>query len=185
MSYPLHIVKDLKLCSLMEGNRDFVNNPKYKQQRLLALKGQNPCAIVISCSDSRLPPEIVFQQLNLGDIFVIRTAGGTLSQCDLDSIKYAVEILKTHSIIILGHSGCGAVQAVWNNLFHTDEKDEEDHNPNNVQKSFPCIYKYVKPSCTKHSKLTNEQNINVSVKNNVVNTNKYLVKKLNKSGHYP
>ena len=72
--------------------------------------GQNPRAIVLSCSDSRVPPELVFDQ-KLGEIFTVRTAGETLSPEVIASIEYAVAKLGSHLIVVMGHTNCGAVKA--------------------------------------------------------------------------
>lgn len=73
-------------------------------------KGQNPHTIVLSCSDSRVPPEVVFDQ-KLGEIFVVRTAGETLDSTSIASIEYAVEHLGARLLLVMGHSQCGAVKA--------------------------------------------------------------------------
>jgi carbonic anhydrase len=78
------------------------------RQRLLA--GQKPHAIVLSCSDSRVPPEIVFDQA-LGEIFVVRVAGEALDSSVIASIEYAVEHFDTHLLVVMGHTQCGAVEA--------------------------------------------------------------------------
>jgi len=73
-------------------------------------KDQKPFAVVVGCSDSRVPPELVFD-VSLGDIFVERTAGEVVDAVALGSIEYAVEHLGTHLIVVLGHQRCGAVSA--------------------------------------------------------------------------
>lgn len=73
-------------------------------------KGQNPFAVIVGCSDSRIPPEIIFDQ-GLGDLFVIRTAGHVVDDIALGSIEYAVEHLNVPLIVVLGHEKCGAVNA--------------------------------------------------------------------------
>jgi carbonic anhydrase len=100
---------------LLEGNKRFVSENLSKkdfslEKRKELLKGQKPYAVVVGCSDSRVPPEIIFDQ-GLGDIFVIRVAGNVLDRASLGSIEYAVEHLKTPLIVILGHTRCGAVHA--------------------------------------------------------------------------
>lgn len=72
--------------------------------------GQTPHSIILSCSDSRVPPELVFDQ-KLGEIFVIRTAGESLDNAALASIEYAVEHLGSQLIVVMGHTSCGAVKA--------------------------------------------------------------------------
>lgn len=78
-------------------------------------KGQKPHAIVVSCSDSRVPPEVVFDQ-KLGEIFVIRTAGQSLDFAGIASIEYAVSHLGTNLIVVMGHESCGAVKAALGTL---------------------------------------------------------------------
>ena len=72
--------------------------------------GQHPFAAVLSCADSRVPPEVLFDQ-GLGDLFVVRSAGQVLDQAVLGSIQYGVEHLTTPLLVVLGHSECGAVKA--------------------------------------------------------------------------
>lgn len=76
-------------------------------------KGQHPFAVVISCSDSRVPPELVFDQ-GFGDIFSIRTAGNVIGDYELGSVEYAVEHLQCKLVLVLGHQGCGAVESYLN-----------------------------------------------------------------------
>lgn len=103
------------LQKLEEGNKRFVSgrpmHPDETLERLRELKkGQHPFAIVVSCSDSRVPSELVFDQ-GLGDIFSIRTAGNVIGDYELGSIEYAVEHLDCKLIVVMGHKGCGAVKA--------------------------------------------------------------------------
>ncbi len=74
--------------------------------------GQKPHTIIISCSDSRTPPEIVFDQ-KLGEIFVVRTAGQALDPNAIASVEYAVEHLGARNVVVMGHTQCGAVKAAW------------------------------------------------------------------------
>jgi carbonic anhydrase len=76
----------------------------------LAGEGQFPIAVVVSCSDSRVPPEIVFDQ-GLGDLFIVRTAGEVVDAIALGSVEYAIEHLGVKLIVVLGHEDCGAVRA--------------------------------------------------------------------------
>lgn len=107
------------LETLLEGNERFNQgksiHPDESIDYLSNLKkGQHPVAVVISCSDSRVPPELVFDQ-GLGKIFSIRTAGNVIGDYELGSIEYAVEHLKCNLIIVLGHENCGAVDAFIHN----------------------------------------------------------------------
>lgn len=100
---------------LMEGNKRFVSGTlsqkegcQAKRQELVA--GQRPAAIVVTCSDSRVAPEVVFDQF-LGDIFVVRVAGNVLDPVGLGSVEYAAEHLHAPLLVIMGHDKCGAVSA--------------------------------------------------------------------------
>ena len=106
---------DDPLTLLKKGNQRFVLNTPLNAhkdaERLQELvQGQNPRAVIVSCSDSRIPPEIVFDQ-GLGDLFVIRTAGNVIGDYELGSVEYAAAVLQTKLIVVLGHSSCGAVNA--------------------------------------------------------------------------
>ena len=81
-----------------------------EKRRSELAKTQHPFAVVVSCSDSRVPPEIVFDQ-GLGDLFICRVAGNVINDENLGSIEYAVDHLGCHLILVLGHQRCGAVQA--------------------------------------------------------------------------
>ncbi len=103
------------LEKLLNGNSRYAEqhpiHPDQTLERLRDLKkGQRPFAVVVSCSDSRVPPELIFDQ-GLGDLFVIRTAGNVIGDYELGSIEYAVEHLKTSLVMVLGHENCGAVSA--------------------------------------------------------------------------
>jgi carbonic anhydrase len=103
------------LDNLKTGNERFVSgrpvHPDETLNRIRELKkGQNPFVVVVSCSDSRLPPELIFDQ-GLGDVFSIRTAGNVIGDYELGSIEYAVEHLHCKLIVVLGHENCGAIQA--------------------------------------------------------------------------
>lgn len=105
---------DEALELLKAGNHRFVaGNPHSESYRphLAALAdGQNPFAIVLGCSDSRVPIETVFDR-RPGEVFVVRVAGNFINDDNLGSIEYAVEVLKATLIVVLGHSNCGAVTA--------------------------------------------------------------------------
>jgi carbonic anhydrase len=80
------------------------------KRRVELAKSQHPFAIILSCSDSRVPPELVFDE-GLGDLFIVRVAGNVLNDEGLGSIEYAVDILGARLIVVLGHQSCGAVDA--------------------------------------------------------------------------
>jgi len=110
------ISSEAALKMLMEGNKQFVSgiakhpNLDAKRRQETAEKGQKPFAVVLACSDSRVPVEIVFDQ-GIGDIFTVRNAGNVASQTDIGSVEYAVDHLGSPLVLVMGHSGCGAVTA--------------------------------------------------------------------------
>ena len=100
---------------LKSGNARFVSGALTSKDDYAALReelsaGQHPFAVVLCCSDSRVAPEIIFDQ-KLGDLFVIRNAGNIVDEEVLGSIEYAVEHLETPLVVVMGHSACGAVTA--------------------------------------------------------------------------
>lgn len=105
---------------LNNGNTRFVKHRLRKDGQSSAdiaklSKGQAPHAVVLSCSDSRVPPEIVFDQ-KLGELFTVRTAGETLAANAVGSIEYAAEHLGSRLIVVMGHTSCGAVKAAFSTL---------------------------------------------------------------------
>ena len=106
---------DQALAKLKEGNERFVADPaacfeKLAERRREIALGQAPFAAVVACSDSRVPPELLFGR-GLGELFIIRDAGNTVDTVGLGSIQYAVEHLGVPLLVVLGHRRCGAVQA--------------------------------------------------------------------------
>ena len=99
----------------MSGNEKYLSgsikpNVSASLRKDLATNGQHPYAIVITCSDSRVPAELIFDS-SLGDIFVIRTAGNVVSDFEIGSVEYGAEHLGSPLILVLGHTNCGAVTA--------------------------------------------------------------------------
>ncbi|MEU7526994.1 carbonic anhydrase [Saccharothrix sp. NPDC042600] len=100
---------------LAEGNRRFVSGHQTHPHESLKwreslVKGQHPFACVVGCADSRVPPELVFDE-GFGDLFTIRAAGEVLDNSVLGSVEYAVEHLEVPLVVVLGHASCGAVSA--------------------------------------------------------------------------
>ena len=109
------ITPELALQQLMEGNLRYAqgnaSHPHQSLERRAELvSGQHPFAVILGCSDSRIPPELIFDQ-GLGDVFVIRTAGEVVDNASLASIEYAVDHLGVPLVMVLGHDSCGAVTA--------------------------------------------------------------------------
>ena len=111
-----NVTPDKAITLLKEGNERFVAgksiqpNLEKKQMEETALKGQHPFATIISCSDSRVPVEHIFDR-GLGDLFVVRVAGNVMGVDEVATVEYAYEHLHTPVIVVLGHTHCGAVTA--------------------------------------------------------------------------
>jgi carbonic anhydrase len=118
------------LQRLREGNRryttDFLDPQSdiSSHRRQALVEGQDPFAVILGCSDSRVPAEIVFDQ-GLGDLFVIRVAGNLACTSQVGSVEFAAEILGTPLAVVLGHTGCGAIAATLDTLrTHRDPPSE-------------------------------------------------------------
>jgi carbonic anhydrase len=116
------------LQRLIEGNERFVRRKTIhriiSEEAFASLReGQRPLATILGCSDSRVPPELVFDQ-NFGDLFVIRLAGNVIAPGVAGSIQYAHRQLGTSLLVVLGHEGCGAVKATLAAKFHRTKHPE-------------------------------------------------------------
>ena len=116
---------------LLEGNRRFVSDVRgsaalvTQTRRSELAEGQEPFAIILGCSDSRVPAEIVFDQ-GLGDLFVIRVAGNIVASSQIGSVEFAAERFGTPLVVVLGHSRCGAVLATLEELMRPREKQSRN-----------------------------------------------------------
>ena len=113
---PTSLTPDEALGKLKEGNARFVKSPELcalglTKRREEVAKGQAPWATILACADSRVPPELIFGGLNLGELFVCRNAGNTADTDVLGTIEYGGEHLGSPLIVVVGHSNCGAVKA--------------------------------------------------------------------------
>lgn len=100
---------------LQQGNKRYVNSTTachedWTAKRAALVAKQKPFAVIVACSDSRVPPEIVFDQ-SLGDLFIVRVAGNVVDDFAIGSIEYGVSVLGAELILVLGHANCGAVDA--------------------------------------------------------------------------
>ena len=115
--------KESPIQSLIDGNQRFVEKLAHDKEShdkfLKNQNGQNPQAIIITCSDSRIPPSVLFQK-EIGDLFTIRTAGNIVGDLEMASIEYAVAHLHTPLIVVMGHTHCGAISA----FVHHEEAPE-------------------------------------------------------------
>ncbi|MBS2003658.1 MAG: carbonic anhydrase [Cyanobacteria bacterium SZAS LIN-5] len=114
------VTPDAAIKALQNGNARYVSgkskHPRIdpERRRATALEGQTPISAILGCADSRVPPEIIFDQ-GFADLFVVRVAGNVCAVPELASIEYAVAVLKVPSIVVLGHTKCGAVDAAIKN----------------------------------------------------------------------
>jgi carbonic anhydrase len=111
---------------LKAGNERFVNGEAHfptLQKEILAdlVHGQQPYATILGCSDSRVPPEVVFDA-HLGELFVVRVAGNVLGPSIFGTLQYAGAHLRTPLFVVMGHEGCGAVKAAIASKFHGAEQ---------------------------------------------------------------
>lgn len=116
---------------LREGNRRFAQDHPERSalddrtRRSEVVAGQEPIAIILGCSDSRVPAEIIFDQ-GVGDLFVIRVAGNIVAPSQVGSVEFAAERFGTRLVVVVGHSGCGAVLATLEEL----ERPTQGRSPN-------------------------------------------------------
>jgi carbonic anhydrase len=107
------VAPDKALQQLLDGNQRYVSNTAQHPDQRPSADDQHPIAAILSCSDSRVPPEIIFDQ-GVGTIFVSRVAGNTYNNLVLESLAYSVTNLGVRLIVVMGHDQCGAVKAAIN-----------------------------------------------------------------------
>ena len=131
---------DAALKRLMEGNARYVQGVSrrhdFKHEREALVGGQNPYAAILSCADSRIAPEYAFDS-GRGDLFVCRVAGNFANDDTIASMEYAVAVLNTPLILVLGHDRCGAVDATIKSL--KDDKPLPGHIPSLVAAIAPAV----------------------------------------------
>jgi len=113
---PRRLTADQALAALKEGNARYLANPQVcvadlASQRTKLANSQAPWAVIVGCSDSRVPPELLFGGLGLGQLFVARNAGNMVDTATMGTIEYGVEHLGAQLVVVLGHERCGAVAA--------------------------------------------------------------------------
>ena len=153
---PAQIPTDQIWNELASGNRRFVEG-KSEPRDLVArrkelAKTQHPRVAVLSCADSRVPPEFVFDE-GLGDLFVVRSAGENADALAVGSLEYAVEHLGTVVIVVMGHQSCGAVKAACSG--------EKAGSPN-----LEAVVTPIAPSCTKIDK-SKPDTLDLAIRNHV------------------
>jgi carbonic anhydrase len=138
------IKADEALKRLRDGNQRFTSNlralePLFSHtRREELLSGQAPFAIILGCSDSRVPAEIVFDQ-GLGDLFVIRVAGNIVAPSQIGSVEFAVSQFGTRLVVVLGHSQCGAICATIDELTNKDTSSSSENIRAIVERVKPSI----------------------------------------------
>lgn len=151
------------LNRLLKGNTRYTNDalehPSRDQMRRQAVAAsQSPFAIIVGCADSRVPPEVVFDQ-GLGDLFVVRVAGNVIGPLELDSIDYAALYLRSVIILVMGHENCGAVNAVVSN--HTQDIES--------------VAKLIQPSVQEAKKNSKKNILEASIKANACRMRNFLI----------
>ena len=154
------------LIRLQEGNQRFVEgkstrNTNYTQRRNELVDGQTPFAIILGCSDSRVPTEIVFDQ-GLGDLFVIRIAGNIVAPSQIGSIEFAVETFQTPLVVVLGHTHCGAVAATLNQI-----RQPQASRSQHLRSIVECIRPAVEPLSEIRTNLAYERLLERAIRSNV------------------
>lgn len=144
-----------ELDLLLEGNSRFMKKFSLDDLRELA-KGQKPYAVIVACSDSRVPPEVIFDEQRLGRLFVVRVAGNVAQEPSVQgSVEYAVEHLGARLLVVLGHTGCGAVSASF-------EKE--------LSGEVAKLVKFIRPAAEASLETTDpEERMRIAVKKNVEN----------------
>ncbi len=154
------------LVRLKEGNQRFVEgkstrNTNYTQRRNELVDGQTPFAIILGCSDSRVPTEIIFDQ-GLGDLFVIRIAGNIVAPSQIGSIEFAVETFQTPLVVVLGHTHCGAVAATLNQI-----RQPQASRSQHLRSIVECIRPAVEPLSEIRTNLAYERLLERAIRSNV------------------
>jgi carbonic anhydrase len=138
------------LVRLQEGNRRFASQVRSHEslaseaRRVELAAGQEPFAIILGCSDSRVPAEIIFDQ-GLGDLFVIRVAGNIVAPSQIGSVEFAAEQFGTRLVVVLGHSHCGAIAATIDQLLRPT-----GNHSKNIHSIVDRIRPSVEPLLAKH-----------------------------------
>ena len=140
---------------LKQGNNHYLNsknnNADISKERRehIAENGQNPYAVIVTCSDSRVVPEHIFSA-GIGDLFIIRTAGNVVANIERGSIEYAVTELGAKLIVVMGHSKCGAVSAAMNS------------ESGDIGGYIAVLINEIKPAITNAANITEAERLNIT-----------------------
>lgn len=161
------LTADEALTRLREGNARFVSDAIRSEAHVDGLRrravaiSQEPFAVILGCSDSRVPSEIIFDQ-GLGDLFVIRVAGNIVAPSQIGSVEFAVERFGTRLVVVLGHSTCGAIRATLEELGRPSEKQSP-----NLRSIVDRIRPSIEPLYQAGGHLPEEELIRLSVRANI------------------
>jgi len=139
------------LKRLMEGNARYAADQAERPnqcslRRMEVATEQNPYAVVVGCSDSRVPVEVVFDQ-GVGDLFVVRTAGNLIEDVGIASVEFAVMALNVQLVMVMGHRRCGAVQAAVNATLQQDQSSESSEPLDSFSPSYlPGLVTKIQPA---------------------------------------
>jgi len=153
---------------LREGNGRFVSGVRSLdtlvtgRRRDEFVRGQAPFAVILGCSDSRVPVEIVFDQ-GLGDLFVIRVAGNVVASSQIGSIEYAAEQFGTRLVVVMGHTRCGAVQATVEELRRPTEQ-QSPHLRSIVDRIRPAVVELAASASTDEVEATVRRAVRANVR---------------------
>jgi len=162
---------DKALQKLIEGNQRYVNATDdgaemvTKLKRIDASEGQNPFAIILGCSDSRAPAELIFN-CGLGDLFVIRVAGNVVAPSQIGSVEFACAHFGTQLVVVLGHTHCGAINATIESLLG----DAGDISPNIasiVDRVTPAVHPVIAKNEYKDKNDLSQQSMRANVTHSV------------------
>jgi len=164
VAFCINAKDDKSLERLIEGNLRFLKNSKLERSREKGLEGQSPFAVILACSDSRVSPELIFDT-DLGEVFVIRNAGNVVDEVTVASSEFAVDILNTSLVIVIGHQNCGAVKGTLDVTFENWKASPESLN---------TIFKKIQPSL---KGIGSVSQLTKAVKNNAVYQKNLLIEK--------
>lgn len=157
------------MARLLDGNKRFISGELHHPHtamdwRKRLVGGQNPFVTIIGCADSRVPPELLFDQ-GFGDLFVIRVAGNVIDTDVAGSVEYGVDHLATKLVVVMGHEGCGAVTAALQKL------EDIEKEPNEIQ----ALVGKIKPAVRKFDAgVSFKERLKTSVEDNVRHSVKLL-----------
>ena len=137
------ISADQALQMLIQGNNEYIQSGTSSHDRKSVMQTQHPFAIILSCSDSRVSPELIFDQLHAASLFIVRNAGNIVDHIVLGSIEFGVKYLEAPLIIVLGHERCGAVTAAVDATLE-DKQECAIHIKNIIDVIKPSVQTIVK-----------------------------------------